>query len=336
MVWLDNSRTIAVFAVVFLHVAAGVVLGNEVGSEYWWIGNLYDSAVRWCVPVFVMISGALLLDPNKEEPITTFYKKRISRILMPIIAWSLAYLTWVALKTLLSGREITVADLATRLLSGKPYYHMWFLYMILGLYLFVPFFRMVTRLASKKEILLLTGIAFLISATNYAHDEMHSTEPGLFISWFLSYIPYFFAGYLVRIDDNAYPKALLWLAFFASVALTSYGCYMAAEKAGLAAGLYFYGYLSITVIPMSISAIYLLKATSAPPQKENLAKKLSALTLGVYLVHPMVLEIMQQLGFGVETFHVAISIPIVSSAVFLVSLIITEIIERTPYLRRTI
>ena len=82
MIWLDNSRIIAIFSVVFLHTAASVVLGNSIGTEYWWIANLYDSFVRWCVPVLVMISGALLLDPVKKEDLSTFYRKRFSKILV--------------------------------------------------------------------------------------------------------------------------------------------------------------------------------------------------------------------------------------------------------------
>lgn len=111
MIWLDNSRIIAIYAVVFLHVSAGVVIGNDVGTEYWWVGNVYDSAVRWCVPVFVMISGALLLDPNKQEDLATFYTKRLSRILVPIIFWSAFFLAWAFLKGAMKGNELTVVDL---------------------------------------------------------------------------------------------------------------------------------------------------------------------------------------------------------------------------------
>ena len=78
MVWLDNARIVAIFAVVLLHAAAGIVNGTVIGSEYWWFGNICDSSVRWCVPVLVMISGALLLDPNKDEDTLTLYKKRAS------------------------------------------------------------------------------------------------------------------------------------------------------------------------------------------------------------------------------------------------------------------
>ena len=69
MIWVDNARILAVFAVVVLHVAAVVVLGIEdLDNLNWWVANIIDSSVRWCVPTFVMISGLLLLDPNKEMP----------------------------------------------------------------------------------------------------------------------------------------------------------------------------------------------------------------------------------------------------------------------------
>jgi surface polysaccharide O-acyltransferase-like enzyme len=82
--WLNNSRIAAVFTVVFLHVSASIVFGASFGSESWWIGNVYDSLSRWCVPVLVMISGALLLDESKQEDATAFYQKRLSRIFWPI------------------------------------------------------------------------------------------------------------------------------------------------------------------------------------------------------------------------------------------------------------
>ena len=174
MVWLDNSRIFAIYSVIVLHVAADVVLGNDVGSEYWWYGNLIDSIVRWCVPVFVMISGALLLDPHKNESLLIFYKKRLSKILLPILFWSVFYLSWASLKNILHGNEPTALELIKKLLSGRPYYHMWFLYMILSLYLFTPFFRKIISHSTRKEIILLVFIMFLFAGVNYIYRKLVS------------------------------------------------------------------------------------------------------------------------------------------------------------------
>ena len=127
MTWIDNSRILAIFAVVFLHVAVEFVVGNGVGSQYWWIGNLYDSMVRWSVPVLVMVSGALLLDPSKNEHGSEFYKKRIARILIPILFWSAFFLGLLFFKGILIGDDPTPKSVILSILSRNPYHHMWFL-----------------------------------------------------------------------------------------------------------------------------------------------------------------------------------------------------------------
>jgi surface polysaccharide O-acyltransferase-like enzyme len=332
MVWLDNARVSAILAVVFLHAAANVVTGSTIGSEYWWIGNLYDSFVRWCVPVFVMISGALLLDPSKNEGLKDFYTKRMSRILVPILFWSAFFLLWGMVK----GDPLSLINLAKKLLSGKPHYHMWFLYMIVTLYLFTPFFRKIIKVSSRNEIAVLVFFTFLIAVINAISVKLFPSESKLFINWFLSYIPFFFLGYLIRTDERNYSKPILWGVFLLSSLLTAVGCYFVARSKGLDAGLYFYGNLSITVIPMSVSIMYLLKSWTSPIGSERLTKTLSALTLGVYLIHPIVLETIHYLGLGPLNFYPAASIPIIALIGFTSSLIGALVIYQLPYIKRVI
>lgn len=95
--WVSLARVIAAFAVVILHVSACVFPPDlQLGTANWWWANGYDAATRWAVPVFVMISGGLLLVPGKKESLALFYKKRLSRILVPLIFWSILYLSLTA------------------------------------------------------------------------------------------------------------------------------------------------------------------------------------------------------------------------------------------------
>src|SRR3712207_2098915 len=90
--WVDNLRIVAAFAVVVIHVSSGVMDEQATGSTNWWIGNLYNSMMRWCVPAFVMVSGLLLLDPSKNESIRLFYRKRTRRVLVPLLFWTMFFL----------------------------------------------------------------------------------------------------------------------------------------------------------------------------------------------------------------------------------------------------
>lgn len=96
VLYTDLLRLISVFAVVFLHVAANQWYDFAPSSYEWQIFNFYDAAVRWCVPLFFMLSGAFLLDfrrygENFHENTVRVFKKNILKIAVALIAWSFIY-----------------------------------------------------------------------------------------------------------------------------------------------------------------------------------------------------------------------------------------------------
>ena len=81
--WISNSRVLATVCVVLLHVASSVLYKyNQVPNSHWWIGNVYDSFVRFSVPLFLMITGALLLGRQHDYPI--FLKRKVYKNLFAI------------------------------------------------------------------------------------------------------------------------------------------------------------------------------------------------------------------------------------------------------------
>jgi len=74
-----------------LHTAASNLYTTPVTSFEWQVLNLYDSLVRFCVPVFVMISGAFLLNSEKHLTISVIFRKYISRIVLAFVFWSAMY-----------------------------------------------------------------------------------------------------------------------------------------------------------------------------------------------------------------------------------------------------
>ena len=331
MLWLDQSRIIAIFAVVLLHVAADVVTDMPLGSSYWWVGNVIDACVRWCVPIFVMISGALLLDPAKQESLQSFYTKRVSRVVWPLIFWSAFYMLWDMSRNVIQQGDWH-DEILRRLLSGAPYYHLWFLYMILPLYMFAPFFRKVVLNSTRQELTVLIVLLFLISACNAVAVAMGLVTSVFFITSFLSYVAYFFVGYFVRTSIAEYSVAKLWSVFIACVIFTAVGCYELGEQSSLQSGFYFYGYLSVTVIPMSVSLMYLLKHYQSQGEGA-LIKQVSGLTLGVYLVHPVLLKLLQEVGYGATNFNPLWSVPVISVFIFTLSMALVFLISKLPVVR---
>lgn len=336
MIWLDNARIASIIAVIFIHSSMFVIIGSEVGTDYWWIGNFYDSFSRWSVPVFIMLSGALLLNPKDNENFTVFYQKRFSKILIPIIFWSIFFLVWTNLKELLKGNQSTFSELLSPLLNGRPYYHMWFMYMILMLYLFTPFFRQIIKQSSRQQIWFFVIVSCLLSIKYVGEVKFFTDDSHSNLNSFLLYIPYFFLGYLIRIDERQFSKNILYAIFIISSLLTAYGFYYLSMIKGVDAGLYFYEYTSITVIPMSVSIIYLMKYWSKPIGNPTLTRKLSLLTLGVYLIHPIVIDIIRYFSLGPMNYNPIVSIPIFALIVFLSSIITSWVISHIPYIKRII
>jgi len=336
MIWLDAARVIAIFAVVFLHVAATVVTGRDVGSADWWYGNVYDSLVRWCVPVFIMISGALLLGSGRQESVADFYRRRMTRICVPLVAWTLVFLFWRGEQASFSLAGVDAAAAVRRIASGKPHYHMWFLFMILSLYLFTPFIRILVRHASRRELWLLAALLFGVAALHEVFVAFVERGVSLFVFWFLSYLPYFLCGHLIATSTRTPSRPLLLAVFGGAVLLTALGCYFLAGVRGLEHGLYFYAYLSITVIPMSISLMWMFKLRRLDGASGQQVRRLSELTLGIYLIHPVILETFRHVAFRQEDVYPLLSVPLVTVLVFTASLLCAFVIHRIPYLKRTI
>jgi surface polysaccharide O-acyltransferase-like enzyme len=347
VIWVDNLRLLACFAVVFLHVANSVMLGTpDIRMGHWWIGSFYDSLVRWCVPCFVMISGFLLLNPEKEEDISAFYKKRASRILTPIVFWTLFFSICSVIKWRVTGKPISVLSLVGNVLVGKPYYHIWYLYMTLGLYLFTPFLRRTVKRISGKMLCILCAILFGISMiSNVAlhflvigNTASHFySDAGFFINSSLLYLPYFLCGHLLgRIYPTKCSTGLCFAFVIVFAVLTSLGCYFVTVQFDPDVGSYFYSYLSITVVPMSIAFFIRARSVVKSLVSERLLEKMVALSLGVYLIHPVYIDLLIFFGVEARMYNPAILIPAIAILVFVFSFLTALVLSRIPLFAKVV
>ena len=130
--YFDALRVIACSIVVLLHQSAQK-FGDDVGSHNWMTFNFYDSLSRWAVPVFVMISGALFLDPARSFVPRVHLRRYLPRIVLSFVFWSAVYALWNY------SMDMRLRDVVAGFFSGSV--HLWFLYMIGGLYLLVPLLK---------------------------------------------------------------------------------------------------------------------------------------------------------------------------------------------------
>jgi surface polysaccharide O-acyltransferase-like enzyme len=338
VLWINNAKIFSAFIVVFLHESANTISGfQNINSANWWIANTFDSISRWCIPIFVMISGMLLLDPTKDEPILVFYRKRVSRIFIPLVFWTVFFLLFRYFgEYFVKGTYPSVGILANSVLAGEPYFHMWYLYMIIGLYLFTPVFRSVVRQLSDNRLWFLCGVLITISmaSTFYISYYTNVSLPATFK--FVFYIPYFFAGYLINKTRFNPPSWVLYITFILSAVLTGLGYHSSQLNGTYSSSNYFYNYLSITVVPMSISVIFLLKRFTIPILNSAISNKLALLSFGIYLIHPIILDSLPILGIERTSYNPLLSIPLIAIFAFTIALITSIIISKIPILNKII
>ena len=151
VIYFDILRVVAIFAVVAVHISAQHWLDVDVSSRAWFAFNLYCTTGKWSVPIFVMISGALFL--GRDTTIRTILKKNVLRMAGVFVFWSGCY----ALISLIFRRS-PLFDVFSQFITG--HYHLWFLYMIVGLYLLIPLLRPIVQNETLTRYFLLLALVF--------------------------------------------------------------------------------------------------------------------------------------------------------------------------------
>lgn len=337
-IWgLDILRIISIAAVIVIHTTQ-YLIRIEVGTYDWMVLNVYDSLARWAVPVFVMISGVFFLDPAKPQPLKKLFGKKNPHILTIIIFWGFVY---AALHHL--PQTLNLASLwkffQTWILG---YYHMWFLYMILGLYLVTPILRCIT--ASKQGTLYFLLLAGTLNCVlPYLPDWGPFNLIGTFAGKMefnipLGYSFYFVLGYWLQSEDI--PKKIR-IALYSLGGVATAGTILLTTLLSIDAGstdTSFYDNFSPTVCLASIAIFVAFKHLRAPKDSAAFKKKaiavLSKSTLGVYMIHMIVLDGLSDIGLSCFSFNPALAVPATAIAAVALSYAIAVIMTKIPLFNR--
>ena len=135
---IEILRVICSVFIVTMHIIDFYILDyNRVGNTFWLYINIIESFIRFAVPIFFMISGALLIKKFNEKPIN-FYKKRLLKIIVPYILISVIYS--IGNQILKSG-GIELVIIIKDILKFEAHYHLWFFEPLIGIYIIVPLIR---------------------------------------------------------------------------------------------------------------------------------------------------------------------------------------------------
>jgi surface polysaccharide O-acyltransferase-like enzyme len=333
----DLIRAVATALVVAVH--ASMPLTGSFNLS-WWAATTFQVLARIGVPLFVMLSGWLLLSPSRAEPIAFFLKKRVLRIGLIYVAWSFFWLAW---RLCILHEPISASAAGSAMLNGKAYYHLWFFPLIIKLYLFAPLLGVLRNNASRDVLGYLAAL-WLASLLYPLATQLLRGETLSFNHYdIMGYVGYFVIGSLLPELAQSRRRKRLAATILCVSCLLVVGATRIVTEAGGKQDERFLGYLGPPVVLMSLAAFYLMipcKAGAATNRRDELVGWLSRNSLGIYVLHLVVLELCWRGYAGAfatdASLPMALAIPLHTAAALFITGLLVSTIRTVPGLNRLV
>ncbi|MBA3580917.1 MAG: acyltransferase family protein [Gammaproteobacteria bacterium] len=192
--WVDCLRVGAIFGVIVIHIVCQCLyVYTENMRNIWWSGHLMNSFAQVSVPIFFMVSGYLAL-LDHESDVFSDIPRKLKKIIVPLIGWSLMYIVFSGYL----GNEKPLSIIGFFSIAWTPsYFHLWFIYFLIGLYLVTPFLRVLVRFSDDKVVIYFLVLWFLFSSIGMLVKHYFNVSvmgvPGMVIG----YVGYYMLGHLL-------------------------------------------------------------------------------------------------------------------------------------------
>ena len=337
--WADACRVLAILGVILIHSSGATFYSyGKIPIGHWLSANFIDSLARVGVPLFVMISGALLLK-TAHSPTISFISigRRIVKVLLPLIAWSMFYLWWVYFNT--PSAIISPLEWLRQFLSHPVMYHLWFVYVIIGLYILLPIFQVLFKACESEP-----RFAGYFFAVWMVINSLSIYIPMPFIvsmqiTMLFGYGGYFLLGGVLKSPNWDHVSFFKWgMLYLTGVIFTFLITWMRTRSSGVPDELG-YSYFSPNVLIASVGAFMMVRKIHVPKGWEvQIVQRISDACFFIYFVHILVMEFLRHGTFGVKIstndVHPILSIPILALATFVLSLALAVLVRLIPGSRR--
>lgn len=352
IVFLDYIRVFACFLVMLVHASEnyyGAVGASDMAGPQSYLANeadrlwvsIYDGFSRMSVPLFMMVSAFLLVPLKEGQTTWTFYRRRFARILPPFFLFMILYSTLPLLWGQIDGAT-SVKDLSRILLNFPTLAgHLWFMYPLIGLYLFIPVISPWLRQATAREERFFIGLFLLSTCMPYLNRWFGEVWGQCF--WNEYHALWNFSGYLgylvlahylrVHLDWSRSRRFRVGLvAMLAGAVLTIYSFYVQAipgqvlETPELEIG---WSFCTINCVLLTTGA-FLLFTCIERAEPPRLIAMLSQLSYGMYLMHIFWLGWWVTVLKGSLALPTVAAIPCIALTTFLSCFVTAKIVSYVP------
>lgn len=323
--WADLCRVIAIFGVILIHACGSTFYQfGKVSHSDWLAANLIDSLVRCAVPLFVMLSGALLLKTGSNQITVRQIINRVTKVAVPLFTWNVGYLLYVSHFT---GEPVKW----TSMFIQPPMYHLWFVYMIIGVYILLPVFQSIfTTLINRKDLQIYLLSLWLIATCIPIYQPMPLLSL-LQQSSLLGYGGYFLIGGVAATSrNNKLPSIVWWLIYAASVTVTFYLTLYSSQQAQAVVETAFL-YFSLNVFVSSVAAFVLFTRAKISERFGLILQWISDRSFLIFFMHVVILEHVSNATLSMfPSLPAYLFILISATATFVICLAIATVLRLLP------
>lgn len=336
--FLTLAGVVSCIAVVMLHTN-GCFWTFSATARYWKTANLIDAGLYFAVPVFFMISASTLLDYNRRYGLGTYFRKRITKTVIPYVFWSLiGVLFQVFYLKNISLSDVTPAYILDGLGNGSLVSVYWFFIPLFSVYLSIPLFAAVPEEKRKTVYTYLAAASFLLcSLIPFLTDVFELPfSTSLTIGVGAGYLFFLPAGYLIsHYDMKPALRRLIYILGLFGLILHITGTYFYSMEAG-AVDRTFKGYTNVPSILYSVAVFTFFRQFGNRIMQVRWISRfvnfLSRYTFSIYLLHWFIMKAFVKV-FSADTFSIFFRllapVPIIAMAVLL-----TWLIRKIPVVRK--
>lgn len=343
--WMYLLNIVACFAVIILHCCTPAFFSYKEGIR-WDIANVLQQVFKFAVPCFFMMSGANLLDYYKRYSTKEFYKKRLLKVAVPFIVWSIIWYVYSIIKVGFKTGEynFSIINFVHLFMNNKINNVYWFFYSIIGIYLLTPVIKEITKNRKVTKWFLILSFIYLTINPILENSGIGNYFQLPIIN---KYLFYYILGYYIKdislinrttiVTKNAKSekikntKILLIVAvgvisLIALILLNYLNLYYENKVLNILMKTELFGILYYFMIYILFSQIQITNE-----KVSRILKDISTLSLGVYLIHQPILNMAISI-FKLDIYSKVLYF-IVPVLLYIFCALVTKIIKKIPYIR---
>ena len=339
---IEFMRIIAILSTIVIHVSNIYMRSyGHISNGNFLVSTIFNACARICVPVFFMISGALLI---KGEYDRQKYLKRIKKFIIILAVWSIIYY----IINIIRGNNANLLKAIVYTFFDTTYTskHLWFMYAIIAMYIVLPFVTSMCKNLTREQENLFMILWMGISGLSVLYLPLAKAITGHHIDVVYPiplingayYLGYFICGHILyeRLRNvKANKKYNLWciITYILSVIIIFGVTYYSSISHHKLMNTMLW-YRSIFIILESF-AVFIFITINEDKFKNPNINKVASLSFGVYLVHAIILFIIKD-NVNMTSYPPLLFIPVFTFVIFMLSLLISFIMKKIPIINKII